>query len=83
MIILTNKWTMQESHSSRLEQKKKQAETQTKMESEMSKFAALKAAQTAKAEEASRVERERQRSSIATPGQRTPLLTPRRKAFGL
>ena len=73
----------QESHSSRLEQKKKQSETQTKMESEMTKFAALKATQSAKKEEDAKVERERQRSSIATPGQRTPLMTPRRKTFGL
>lgn len=73
----------QESHSSRLEQKQKQNEAQAKMETEMEKFNALKAAQTAKKEESLRLEREKQRSSIATPGQRTPLLTPKRKAFGL
>lgn len=74
---------LQESHSSRLEQKKKQSEAQAKMESEMDKFNALKAAQTAKKDQDAKQERERQRSSIATPGQRTPMLTPKRRAFGL
>lgn len=49
----------------------------------MAKFAALKAAESAKKDEEAKLERDRQRSSIATPGQRTPLLTPRRKTFGL
>jgi hypothetical protein len=74
---------MQESHTSRLEQKKKQTETQSRMESEMTRFAALKAAQVAVKAEEAKLERERQRSSIATPGGRTALDTPRRKKFGL
>ena len=74
---------MQESHSSRLEQKKKQSEQQTRMEGEMTKFAAIKAAEATQKEEVARQEREKQRSSIATPGGRTPLVTPRRKKFGL
>jgi len=74
---------VQESHSSRLEQKKKQSETQSRMESEMTKFAAIKAAETAQKDEVAKLEREKQRSSIATPGGRTPLNTPRRKTFGL
>ena len=73
----------QESHSSRLEQKQKQSEAQAKMESEMEKFNALKAAQSARKDEDLRVEREKQRASIATPGQKTPLLTPKRRTFGL
>lgn len=74
---------VQESHSSRLEQKKKQSEAQIKMESEMAKYAALKAAEAAKGEEVARAQWEKQRTSIATPGMRTPQVTPRRKAFGL
>ena len=74
---------MQESHSSRLEQKQKQTEAQAKMESEMEKFNALKAAQSARKDEDLRAEREKQRASIATPGQKTPLLTPKRRTFGL
>lgn len=74
---------MQESHSSRLEQKKKVAEKQAAMESEMAKHTALKAAEAAQGEAAAKLLREKQRSSIATPGMRTPLTTPRRKAFGL
>lgn len=49
----------------------------------MERFNALKAAQSAKKDEDLRVEREKQRSSIATPGQKTPLLTPKRRTFGL
>ena len=66
-----------------MEQKKKQAEAETRMEGEMAKYAALKSAQANRALEAQKLEREKQKLSIAAPGMKTPLQTPRRKAFGL
>lgn len=74
---------MQESHSSRLEQKRKQAEAELRMEGEMAKFTAMKTFEASKAEDARKLELEKQRLSIAAPGLKTPIPTQRRKAFGL
>ena len=52
------------------------------MNQQMQAVADLKAASAAEQQQKEQEAKERQRSSIATPGMRTPLTTPRRR-FGL
>ena len=75
-------FTIKESHSSRLEARAKQKASKAAMESEMGAAAAAKAKAEAEAEAKSSALRTAQRSAIATPGLKTPRVTPRR-SFGL
>mmetsp|Transcript_29689 Transcript_29689/g.83695 ORF Transcript_29689/g.83695 Transcript_29689/m.83695 type:complete len:1298 (+) Transcript_29689:152-4045(+) len=74
-------FSIKEGHSSRLDQRRKEAQHKAAMEGEMDAVSQLKA--KAAAEEAARQEekRSRERSAIATPGRRlqTPLRTPGRR----
>ena len=49
----------------------------------MDKYTAMKNFEASKAAEIRKAELEKQKLSIAAPGTRTPLVTPRRRAFGL
>lgn len=75
----------QESHSSRLEQKKKQKAAKEAMSEEMDAALRQKAAESAARAAAAAATAERERSSIVTPGLRTPGtgLQRRKHTFGL
>ena len=75
---------MQESHVSRLEQRKRERENAAAMEAEMEVAQAEADAKADKVAATAALTRERQRSLIATPGMATSSIgrTPRR-AFGL
>ena len=73
---------LQASHTSRIEQRQKEKEHKAIMNEQMQAVADLKAATAAEQVQKEQETKERQRSSIATPGMRTPLTTPRRR-FGL
>ena len=73
---------LQASHTSRIEQRQKEKEHKSMMNEQMQAVADIKAATAAEQEKKAQEAKERQRSSIATPGMRTPLTTPRRR-FGL
>ncbi|KAK9816661.1 hypothetical protein WJX72_003431 [[Myrmecia] bisecta] len=75
-------FSIKESHTSRLEQKKKEKLAKSAMQEEMLGALATKAQLDAADQKAAAALRDKQRSAIATPGMRTPLTTPRRK-FGL
>lgn len=73
---------MQESHTSRLEQRAKEKAHKATMAEQMKAVNDAKAAQEAVVAAREEEMRERQRSAIATPGMARPASTPRRK-FGL
>ena len=73
---------LQANHSSRIEQRQKEREHKDAMNEQMKAVTDLRAATLAEQQKKEQLAREKQRSSIATPGMRTPLTTPRRR-FGL
>jgi len=73
---------LQASHTSRIEQWQREKEHKAVMNKQMQAVADLKAATAAEQVQTEQEAKERQRCSIATPGMRTPLTTPRRR-FGL
>ena len=73
---------LQARHTSGVEQRQKKKEHKAIMNEQMQAVADLKAATAAEQVQKEQEAKERQRSSIATSGMRTPLTTPRRR-FGL
>ncbi len=76
---------MQESHSSRLEQKKREKLAQESMSEEMEAALREKAALSAAQASVAAAALEKERSSIVTPGMRTPgsSIVRRKHTFGL
>ena len=72
---------MQEGHSARLDQRKKEAKHKEAMEGEMRAMTDLRSKQLEEAEAKKAEQRARERSAIATPGRRiqTPGRTPGRR----